>query len=234
MHNSNYQLETHSSCASRVQLVPSPSAHFVRNHLTAKHTKPNQLVYVLYELAGHYCSPSKTNLNSLYNSSTTLYTHLYRASMQEMSVLPRAPKNVTERFSLSCCKLGEADRHKIYYGAHSCSTLEAVVRTPKLAGTCIPQHWSSCNMLILCKIRRSWSASLKLKRKLIIRPQRLAAELLPQYSTREFKTHVHELQANKQSSFSKLRSAEGETAPCIRFATTQTKIYYFPQQLQHQ
>ncbi len=40
--------------------------------------------------------------------------------------------------------------------------------------------------------------------------------------------------ASKQASkaHSKLRSAEGETAPCIRFATTQTKIYYFPQQLQ--
>jgi tRNA(Phe) wybutosine-synthesizing methylase Tyw3 len=49
INNSNYQLETHSSCASRVQLVQSPSAHFARNHLTAKHTKPNQLVYVLYE-----------------------------------------------------------------------------------------------------------------------------------------------------------------------------------------
>jgi hypothetical protein len=52
--------------------------------------------------------------------------------MQETAVLPRAPKNVTERFSLSCCKLGEADRHNIYYGEHSCSKLEAVVRTPKL------------------------------------------------------------------------------------------------------
>jgi len=186
------------------------------------------------KLAGHYCSPSKTNLNSLYNSSTTLYTYLYRASLQETSALPRAPKNVTERFSWRRCNLGEADRHNIYYGAHSCSTLEAVVRTPKLAGTCTPQHWSSCNRLILFKTRRSWSASLKLKRTLIIRPQQRAAELLAQYSPHENSKLMSMSCKQASKAHSKLRSAEGETAPCIRFATTETKIYYFPQQLQYQ